>query len=95
MWQKGFKVYTPDHINTKNKFSGGLTSAGWMPKNKINPFVVLFESMASQLGSKNRAIQYLQISNSLGAELRDGHISAKTARKILDGYNRLKAENIS
>ena len=88
-------MYTPDHINTKDKFSGGLTSAEWMPKNKINPFVVLFESMALQLGSENKVVQYLQISKSLGAELRDGHISAKTARKILDGYNRLKAENKS
>jgi len=70
--------------------AGGGHHAEWLPKNKIKCFEVLFDRIKSKIGTYGGAVAYIGLNRNIGADLKDGKISTRTGRKILDAYNRIK-----
>ena len=64
--------------------------AEWLPKDKIKAFKVLFDSIKSKIGNNAGAIKYIGLSKNILDNFREGKISTRTGRKILDAYNRIK-----
>jgi len=64
-------------------------SKKWIAVKKVGSFKTLFNRVKVIIGNYNEAIQYLKLSNGTVDNMNKNRVSETTARKILDGYNRL------
>lgn len=66
----------------------------WVPAEKTDAFFKLLDSLAKDLGSFNKACVYCGVESGNLKHVIDGkhRLTAMNAKKILEGFRRMKAE---
>ena len=67
----------------------GIRGADYIPANKVKAFKTLFDKVRGHVGSHDGARAYIGLGGSAVDDLHKGKVSATTAKKILDAYNKI------
>ena len=70
----------------------GHKHADWVSSNKIKHFKVLFNIIRGKVGTYDGARNYIGLNAGALDLLEKGRLTARNGHKILDAYNKIKAQ---
>lgn len=78
-----------------DRASHGFVKRDWVPEKSVQSFLTLFKFIESKIGSQRGACDYCGMDESGISRIRMGkrQMTAQVAKKIADGYKRIKAES--
>ena len=75
--------------------SHGFVQRDWVPEKSVQSFLTLFKFIEAKTGSQGSAAKYCGMSDAAISMIRSGkrQMTVLVAKRISDGYKRLKAES--